>query len=74
MAHLHLQVENVSDSLLDRLRRFAHETNRTVRAVVLAAVERELEAWERPKRLARRSETDLGLAPPSDRVPSGIRT
>ena len=42
MAHLHLQVENVSDSLLDRLRCFAHETNRTVRAVVLAAVEREL--------------------------------
>ena len=42
MAHLHLQVENVSDSLLDRLRRFAHETNRTVRTVVLTAVARQL--------------------------------
>ena len=73
MAHLHLQVENVSDSLLDRLRCFAHETNRTVRAVALAAVGRE-EAWEWRERLARRSETDLGLAPPSDRVASGIRT
>ena len=61
MAHRHLQVENVPDSLLDRLRRCAHETDRTVGAVVLAAVERELEAWEWRKRLARRSETDLGV-------------
>ena len=32
------------------------------------------EVWEWRERLARRSETDLGLAPPSDRVASGIRT
>ena len=61
MAYRHLQVENVPDSLLDRLRRCAHETDRTVGAVVLAAVERELEAWEWRKRLARRPETDLGV-------------
>ena len=42
----HLQVKNVPDSLHDRLRCFARETNRTVSAVVLSAVERELEAWQ----------------------------
>ena len=57
----HLQVKNVPDSLYDRLRCFARETNRTVSAAVLAAVERELEAWEWRERLARRPETDLGV-------------
>ena len=56
-----LQVKNVPDSLHDRLRRFARETNRTLSAAVLAAVERELEAWEWRKRWARRPETDLGV-------------
>ena len=56
----HLQV-NIPDSLHDRLRRFASETNRTLSAVVLDAVERELEACEWRERLARRSETDLGV-------------
>ena len=56
----HLEV-NIPDSLHDRLRRFASETNRTLSAVVLDAVERELEAWEWRERLARRSETDLGV-------------
>ena len=57
----HLQVKNVPDSLHGRLRRFARETNRTLSAAVLAAVERELVAWEWRKRLAERSETDLGV-------------
>ncbi len=57
----HLQVKNVPDSLHDRLRCFARETNRTLSATVLAAVERELDAWEWRKRLARRPETDLGV-------------
>ena len=57
----HLQVKNIPDSLYDRLRCFARETNRTVSAAVLAAVERELEAWEWRERLARRPETDLGV-------------
>ncbi|MCY4511993.1 MAG: hypothetical protein OXG35_34265 [Acidobacteria bacterium] len=57
----HLQVKNTSDSLHERLRRHARDTNRTVSAAVLAAVERELEAWEWRKRLALRPETDLGV-------------
>ena len=57
----HLQVKNVPDSLHGRLRCFARETNRTLSAAVLAAVERELEAWEWRKRLAERSETELGV-------------
>ena len=57
----HLQVKNIPDSLLDRLRCFARETNRTLSAAVLAAVEHELEAWEWRKRLAQRPETDLGV-------------
>ena len=57
----HLQVKNVPDSLHDRLCSFARETNRSLSAVVLSAVERELEAWEWRKRLAARPETDLGV-------------
>ena len=57
----HLQIRNVPDSLHDRLRCFARETNRTLSAAVLASVERELEAWEWRKRLAERSETELGV-------------
>ncbi len=57
----HLQVKNVPDSVHDRLRCFARETNRTLSAAVLAAVERELEAWEWRKRWAQRPETDLGV-------------
>ena len=57
----HLQVKNVPDSLHERLRRFARETNRTLSAAVLSAVERELDAWEWRKRLAQRPETDLGV-------------
>ena len=60
-AMAHLQVKNVPDSLHVRLRCFARETNRTLSAAVLAAVERELEAWEWRKRLAERSETQLGM-------------
>ena len=54
-------MKNVPDSLHDRLRSYARETNRTLSAAVLAAVERELESWEWRKRLARRPETDLGI-------------
>ena len=57
----HLQVKNVPDALHGRLRSFARETNRTMSAAVLAAVERELEVWEWRKRLAERSETALGV-------------
>ena len=57
----HLQVKNVPDSLHDRLRSLARETNRTVSAAVLDAVQREVAAWEWRKRLAERPATDLGV-------------
>ena len=57
----HLQVKNIPDSLHERLRRFARETDRTLSAAVLAAVERELASWEWRRRLAQRPETDLGV-------------
>ena len=57
----HLQVKNVPDSLHDRLRALARETNRTVSAAVLDAVQREVAAWEWKKRLAGRPTTDLGV-------------
>ncbi|MCY4029616.1 MAG: toxin-antitoxin system HicB family antitoxin [Acidobacteria bacterium] len=57
----HLQVKNVPDSLHERLRRFARETDRTLSAAVLAAVEREVASWEWRRRLALRAETDLGV-------------
>ena len=60
-AMAHLQVKNVPNSLHRRLRGFARETNRTLSAAVLAAVERELQAWEWRKRLAERPETELGV-------------
>ena len=56
-----LQVRNVPDVLYERLRRHARENNRTMSAAVLAAVERELAAWEWRKRLDQRPMTDLGV-------------
>ncbi len=61
MRMAHLQVKNVPDSLHESLRSLARETGRTVSAVVLDAVEREVSyrAWW--KRLAERPATDLGV-------------
>ena len=56
-----LQVRNVPDDLHQRLRRHARESKRTMRAAVLAAIERELARWEWRERLAQRPETDLGV-------------
>ena len=56
-----LQVKNISDALHDRLRSYARESNSTISATVLAAVERELARWEWRKHLAQRPETDLGI-------------
>ena len=57
----HLQVKNIPESLHERLRRFARETNRSLSATVLTAVERELALWEWRQRLGERPETDLGV-------------
>ena len=57
-----LQVRNVPDAVRERLRRHARERSCTMSAAVLTAVERELTRWEWRARLARRPETDLGIA------------
>ncbi len=54
-----LQIRNMPDTLHDRLRRYARESNSTMRAVALNAIERELARWEWQKRLAQRPETDI---------------
>ena len=56
-----LTIKNMSDTLHERLRRYASENNCTMRAVVLAAIERELARWEWRQRLDLRPETDLGV-------------
>ena len=56
-----LTIKNMSDTLHERLRRYARENNCTMRAVVLAAIERELARWEWRQRLDLRPETDLGV-------------
>ena len=56
-----LQVKNVPLELHQRLREHAKESNRTMSAIVLAALERELERVEWRKRHAQRSKTDLGI-------------
>ena len=54
-----LQVKNVPDRLYGRLRDYAAESNLTIGAVVLEAVERELAKAEMVKRLALRSPVEL---------------
>ena len=56
-----LQVKNIPEDLHDRLHSYARESNSTISATVLAAVERELARWEWRKHLALRPETDLGI-------------
>jgi plasmid stability protein len=56
-----LQVRNMPDALHERLRRHARESNRTMSAAVLSAIERELTMWEWRERLVQRPETDLGV-------------
>ena len=56
-----LQVRNVPNALHERLRLHARESNRSMSAAVLDAIERELARWEWQERLAQRPETDLGV-------------
>ena len=55
-----LQVRNVPESLRRKLRAYAKRRGRTVRAVVLEAVTREMEREEFRARLARRQPIDQG--------------
>ena len=54
-----LQVKNVPSDLYERLRSYADERNSTISAVVLTAVERELDKANMTKRLAERSSVEL---------------
>lgn len=54
-----LQVKNVPNDLYERLRSYADERNSTISAVVLSAVERELDKANMIKRLAERSSVEL---------------
>lgn len=54
-----LQVKNVPNDLYERLRSYADERNSTISAVVLTAVERELDKASMTKRLAERSSVEL---------------
>ena len=56
-----LQVRNIPEDLHERLRRHAKETNSTMSALVLSAVERELDRREWRERRARLPKTDLGV-------------
>ena len=57
-----LQVRNVPQDLHERLRRQAREGNCSMRALVLAAIERELRRREWQERWAKRPEIDLGVS------------
>ena len=56
-----LQVRNIPSGLHERLRRRARENNCSMSAVVLTAVERELDRGEWEEHLSRRPATDLGV-------------
>jgi len=59
MATLH--VRNVPDELHERLRRVARNSGRTMRSVVLAAIEKELDRSEWRERMSNRPIADLGI-------------
>ena len=59
---MNLQVKNVPPELHERLRRHARASRRTMSAVVLAAVERELAREEWQERVARRPTTQLAVS------------
>lgn len=59
---MNLQVKNVPPDLHERLRRHARDSRRTMSAVVLTAVERELARQEWQERFARRPATMLAVS------------
>jgi len=59
---MNLQVKNVPPELHERLRRHARDSRRTMSAVVLDALERELARQEWQERFARRPATKLDVS------------
>lgn len=56
-----LEVRNIPDDLLERLRRHAREHKLAVSVVVVGALEREMAHADWRRRLAQRPLTDLGV-------------
>ena len=56
-----IKVRNIPDDLYDRLPKHAYESNSTMRALVVAAIEGELRRREWQQRLDHRPVTDLGI-------------
>ena len=56
-----LQVRNVPEEMMERLRALARGRNCTLSAAVLAAIERDLAKWEWWQRWEQRPITDLGV-------------
>jgi plasmid stability protein len=54
-----LQVKNIPPAVHKELRQLAHRQDRTIREVVLAAIERELSRARFGEQLAKRSSVDL---------------
>ncbi len=52
---------DLPEDLLERLRQRAREDRVTIREVVLAAIEREVERWEFREHLVSRPTADLGV-------------
>tara|TARA_Y100000588_G_scaffold296198_1_gene316600 strand:+ start:310 stop:540 length:231 start_codon:yes stop_codon:yes gene_type:complete len=57
-----IQVKNVPEGLHQRLRQYVQEHRRTISDFTLEALERELARNEWRERLAKRSQTDLGVS------------
>jgi plasmid stability protein len=55
-----LQVKNLPDALLQRLRHYAKKHNRTISDIAIEAMERELTRYEWHDKLSRRPGTNLG--------------
>ena len=60
-AMANLQIRNMPGELIERLRILARERKCTMSAAALAAIERDLAAWEWRKRWEQRPPTDLGI-------------
>ena len=57
-----IQVGNIPDELYERLRKHARDGNCSLRALVVAGIERELKHREWKQRWAQLPETDMGIA------------
>jgi len=55
-----LQVKNLPDALLQRLRHYARKHHRTISDIAIEAMEREMTRYEWHDKLSQRTATDLG--------------